>query len=81
MGWALFALSHHPAATDRKHLPDKATRGFATKVRSKLSVFSCTDETPQGDLALEPLLKSRIALDLRRKVGGVINKVLRDCIH
>jgi len=28
MGWALFALSHHPAAANRQHLADKATRWF-----------------------------------------------------
>jgi len=79
--WGLFALARQPAAANRKYLPDKATRWFATKVSSKLSVLSCAYEAPQRNLALQALLEPRIALNVGREVGRVINEVLRDCIH
>lgn len=78
---ALFTLAHHPAAANGKHLPDKATRRLAAKVCSKFSVFPCAYEAPQRNLALQALLKLWIALNFGRKVGRVIDEVLRDCIH
>ena len=81
MGWAVFALAHHPASANRKHLPDKATRWFAAKVRSEFSVFFRPDKPPQWNLALQALLEPWIGLDVRRKVSRVVNKVLCDCIH
>ena len=63
-----FALAHHPAAANRKHLPYEATRWFAY-------------EAPQRNLALQALLKLGIALNVWRKVSRVIDEVLCDCIH
>jgi hypothetical protein len=76
-----YRLARHPAAAHRKYLTDKATRWLAAKVGSKLSVLSCAYQAPQGNLALQALLKPWIALNVRREVGRVINEVLRNGIH
>ena len=67
LGRASFALAAHPAAADRKDLPDKATRWFAAKIGSEFSVFLGSHEAPQGNFTLQAFLKSRVGLNVRRE--------------
>ena len=62
-------------------MPDETIRGLATQVGGEFGIFSGAHKTTQRDLALQALLKLRVALNVRGKVSGVINEVLRNGIY
>ena len=75
------ALARNPAATHRKDLADKAARGFAAKIGGEFGVFPGAHQTPQRNLALQSFLEPEVGLNLGRKVGRIVDKVLCDGIH
>jgi len=70
----------NPATTDRENLTHKAIGVVAGEIRAKHRIFARADEPTQRHLALKPFLKRRIGLHFGRKIRGVIDKVLSNCV-
>jgi hypothetical protein len=80
-GGAEAAATSHPAATHREHLANDASRRIDDKLGGNLRVLISRHRPAQRHLAHQPLIEGWLGLPLGRKVGRIVDQVLRNGVE